>query len=241
MEKRYKKTVLVTGGSRGIGRACCEIFAENGFNVVLNYNKSEKEAYEVCGRYGCFPVKADVSKKAEVERMRELAREKFGDIDILINNAGVARQLLFADIDEEEWDRVFNVNVKGMYLVTHAFLPGMIRKKSGSIVNMSSVWGITGASCEVHYSASKGAVAAFTKALAKEVGLSGVRVNCVAPGMVDTGMNSGFDDEDMRCIYSAIPMKRAASAREIAECVYFLALSEYITGQTLSPNGGMVI
>lgn len=241
MDMIKKKTVLVTGGSRGIGRACCEIFAENGYNVVLNYNKSEKSAFEVCDRWGCFPVKADVTKRADVERMREIVENKFGDTDILINNAGTAGQLLFADIDEEEWDRVFDVNVKGMYLVTHAFLPGMIRRKSGSIINMSSIWGITGASCEVHYSASKGAVIAFTKALAKEIGLSGIRVNCVAPGMTDTGMNAGFDSEDMECIYEMIPMGRAAEPSEIAECVYFLALSGYITGQVISPNGGMVI
>lgn len=233
--------MLVTGGSRGIGRACCELFAEKGYNVVLNYNKNEKFALEICEKCGGFPVKADVTKKADVELMRDAVQEKFGDADILVNNAGVAGQLLFTDIDEEEWDRVFDVNVKGMYLVTHAFLPGMIRKKSGRIINMSSVWGITGASCEVHYSASKGAVIAFTKALAKEVGLSGITVNCVAPGMTDTDMNTGFDSEDMECIYDMIPMGRAANPREIAECVYFLALSGYITGQVISPNGGMVI
>lgn len=236
-----KKTVLVTGGSRGIGRACCELFAECGYNVVLNYNKSESAAFEVCRGYGCFPVKADISEYGDVMRMADAVKDKFGGIDVLVNNAAVSRQLLFSDIDEAEWDRVFNVNVKGTYLVTHAFLPSMIRKKSGKIINISSVWGITGASCEVHYSASKGAVIAFTKALAKEVGLSGITVNCVAPGVVDTDMNAGFDDEDKKYIYDMIPAGRFAAAEEIAQSVYFLAESEYITGQVISPSGGMVI
>ncbi|MCH5186368.1 MAG: SDR family NAD(P)-dependent oxidoreductase [Oscillospiraceae bacterium] len=236
-----KKTVLVTGGSRGIGRACCELFAQKGFNVVLNYNKSGKEAMEICGKYGCFPVRADVSKRSEVEEMSRLVGEKFGYVDVLVNNAGVAKQLLFSDIDEEEWDRVFDTNVKGTYLVTHAFLPGMIHNKRGSIVNISSVWGITGASCEVHYSASKGAVIAFTKALAKEVAPSGISVNCVAPGVIDTEMNSSFGKEDMEYILEDIPSARVGKASEIAECVFFLAHDRYITGQVISPNGGMVI
>ncbi len=238
-----KGTVLVTGGSRGIGRACCEIFAQKGYNVALNYNRSAEEAEEICRKYGCFPVRADISQKNDVDRMARSVHDRFGYVDILINNAGVAGQLLFSDIDEKEWDRVFNVNIKGMYLVTHAFLPDMIHKKNGRIINMSSVWGITGASCEVHYSASKGAVIAFTKALAKECAPSGITVNCIAPGVVDTDMNSGFSNEDMECIYDIIPAGRAARAEEIAECAYFLASdgAEYMTGQVLSPNGGMVI
>lgn len=238
-----KKNVLITGGSKGIGAACCVLFAQKGYNVILNYNKNAARAGEISEKYGCFAVGADISKKSEVSAMADIVHEKFGDIDVLVNNAGVSGRLLFSDIDEDEWDRVFNVNVKGTYLVTRAFLPDMIRKKSGKIINISSVWGMTGASCEVHYSASKGAVIAFTKALAKELAPSGINVNCVAPGVIDTDMNADFDAEDMECIYDMIPVGRIGTPAEVASCVYFLASedSAYLTGQIISPNGGTVI
>jgi len=240
--KNSGKTVLVTGGSKGIGKGCCELFAEKGFNVVLNYRTDDKSAEEMRDRYGCFIVKADISKKCEVDEMCRQVTEKFGGADILINNAGVAGQLLFSDIDEYEWDRIFNTNVKGTYLVTHAFLPYMINKKSGRIINIASVWGITGASCEVHYSASKGAVIAFTKALAKEVALSGITVNCIAPGVIDTDMNKGFTEEDMKYIYDLIPLGKMGTSMDVARCAYFLSCEGgYITGQVISPNGGMLI
>lgn len=234
------KTVLVTGGSGGIGAACCVLFAEKGYNVVMNYNKNADKARELSEKYGCFPVKADITKMDEVCAMTDAAVKRFGHIDVLVNNAGVARQLLFADIDEEEWDRVFNVNVKGMYFAVKSVLPDMIQRKRGSIINISSVWGLTGASCETHYSASKGAVIAFTKALAKETALSGISVNCVAPGVIDTEMNSSFSEEDMEYIYDMIPAGRIGTPEEVAECVYFLAGAGYITGQVISPNGGML-
>jgi 3-oxoacyl-[acyl-carrier protein] reductase len=169
--------------------------------------------------------------------------EKIGDIDILINNAGISRINLFTDISEQEWDDVFDVNIKGMFLVTRAFLPGMIRRKYGKIINISSMWGVTGGSCEVHYSASKAAVIGFTKALAKEEGPSGINVNCIAPGVIETEMNAQLDDEAKRELCEETPLMRLGKPEEIANAALFLAsdAASFITGQVICSDGGITI
>lgn len=241
------QNVLITGASRGIGTACARLFAEKGYRIFINYLKSEDRAETLCRELrekgtDAFTFCADVSDSTQVEKMMSEITSRFGGVDILINNAGIAQQILFSDISEHDWDKMFDVNVKGMYLCTQKALPYMLNKKSGAIVNLSSMWGITGASCEVHYSAAKAAVIGFTKALAKELGPSGIRVNCVAPGAVATEMNSALSDEDIAALCDETPLGKIGAPEEIAKAVYYLAVVDsFTTGQVLSPNGGLVI
>ncbi|MFB5266635.1 elongation factor P 5-aminopentanone reductase [Paenibacillus enshidis] len=240
-------TVLVTGGSRGIGAAIAERFASVGMNVVIHYMKSHEEANEVarrCMNYAgsVMTVTADLRSKEQILRMREKLENHGLKPDILVNNAGISHYGLLSDVSEEEWDDVMAVNVKGTFLCTQAFLPHMISQRYGRIINVSSVWGLSGASCEVLYSSTKGAVNAFTKALAKEAALSGVTVNAVAPGAVDTAMLEHLDPGELAELQEEIPAGRLAKPDEISSLVYFLALPEsgYINGQIISPNGGWV-
>ncbi len=242
------KNVLITGASRGIGAACARQFAQNGFRVLINYHNSFQKAENLChylrnNHCEAHPICADVSDAEQVNAMFDNINSHFGGIDILINNAGIAQQKLFTDITEDEWDAMFQTNVKSMFLCTKQALPHMIHQKSGNIINLSSMWGLTGASCEVHYSASKAAVIGFTKALAKELAPSGIRVNCVAPGAVDTDMNAGLSNEDIALLCEETPLGCIGTAEDIAKAVYFLATegSRFTTGQVLSPNGGLVI
>ena len=246
MEKA--KTVLITGASRGIGRACAFKFAKNGHRVLVNYNKSKAEAEElVCAinESGGFAeaYHADVSNSEQVEKMFSLINERFGGVDVLINNAGIAKTMMFCDVSESDWDEVFDINVKGMFNCTKQALSYMVGKKYGKIVNISSIWGMCGASCEVAYSASKAAVIGFTKALASELGPSGICVNCVAPGVIDTDMNNNLTKEDKDELCAMTPLCRMGSADEVANAVYFLASDEssFVTGQVISPNGGFVV
>lgn len=248
MDALRKRTAIVTGASRGIGAAAAELLAESGYSVVVNYFKSERRAHELCETlarrgFSCAPFKADVSVRGEAFALVAFALDRFGGADILVNNAGIAQQKLFTDITPDEWERMFAVNVDAAYHCTQAVLPYMLRQKSGCIVNVSSIWGMTGASCEVHYSAAKAALIGMTKALAKELGPSGIRVNCVAPGAADTDMNSGLSAEDIGLLCEQIPLGRLGRAREVAECIRFLCSDEatYVTGQVLSPNGGIVV
>lgn len=242
------ETVLVTGASRGIGRAIAKLFAVNGYNVAINYNINKDAADALMNELSTvncnvMTVQADVANKDQVDEMIRRVNERFGTIDILVNNAGIAGQRLFTDISVDEWDRMFDVNVKGMFLCCQAVLHGMINKKSGKIINISSIWGITGASCEVHYSAAKSAIIGFTKALAKELGPSNIHVNCVAPGVIDTDMNSDLDEAAIADLKDQTPLGTIGIAEDIAETVYFLATSKanFITGQIISPNGGFLI
>lgn len=242
------KTVLVTGGSRGIGAAICERFAQEGWKVAVNYNRSKEQADALAKQLvarGCdaYAVRADVSDRAQVDQMVKDVTKRFGKINALVNNAGIAQQKLFSDITDSDWNTMFDVNVKGMYYCCQAVLPGMIHSKSGAIINVSSMWGITGASCEVHYSAAKAAVIGFTKALAKEVGLSGIRVNCVAPGVVATDMNQNLTQQTLDELKEESPLGLIGTPEDIANCIWFLAGEEsrFITGQVISPNGGLVI
>lgn len=237
------KNVLITGGSRGIGKACVYEFIKNGYRVFLNYNKSEKEALRMCSETGAIPVKADVSNSLEVEKAAEFIKENYGGISVLINNAGISQIKLFSDISENDWDNMFNVNIKGMFLITKAFIGDMINKKYGKIINISSMWGETGGSCEVHYSASKSAVIGFTKALAKETGLSGINVNCISPGVINTDMNSELTKEDIASLCKEAPLNRIGTPEEVAKLAIFLSSDEasFITGQVIGINGGLVI
>lgn len=244
-----KKTVLITGASRGIGAACAVYFAQNGYDVGINYIKNDEAAACVlnqvvsAGRRAVL-LKADVSDPAAAGQMVLDAQRVLGSVDVLVNNAGIAKQKLFTDMSFEEWNRMFAVNVGGMFNVVSAVLPQMVHKKRGSIVNVSSVWGICGASCEVHYSASKAAVIGATKALAKELAPSCIRVNCVAPGVIDTDMNQNLSPEDLEALKDETPLGKIGHAMEIAKSIFFLAseeLSSFTTGQVLSPNGGFVI
>lgn len=238
------KTVLVTGGSRGIGRAIVEKFAKENYNVILNYNKSGYAALDIAKQYKNVEIfKADVSSKKDVEAMINFAEEKFGKIDVLINNAGISCTGLLQDLTLDEWNKLFEVNVTGTFLVTKEVLPKMISEKSGKIINISSVWGLVGASMEVAYSASKAAIIGFTKALAKEVGPSNITVNAIAPGIVMTDMVSNLSIEEFEAIRNEIPLGKIGSTEDIANAAFYLAgdNAEYITGQILSPNGGWVI
>lgn len=242
------KTVLITGASRGIGREIARQFALENYNVIINYNKSEDKALALLAEIGsiggtAIAVKADVSSKNEVKNMLEIINEQFGGVDVLVNNAAIASQTLFTDITEAEWDRIFDVNVKGAFNCTQAVLPKMIHNKSGKIINISSIWGITGASCEVHYSATKAALIGFTKSLAKEVGPSGITVNCVAPGVIDTEMNSNLSQETLDSLKEETPLGILGTPKDIANTILFLASDKanFITGQVISPNGGFLI
>ncbi len=240
--------VFITGASRGIGRATAKKFAEEGWQVAIHYHKAQEQALSLMNELreqGCNAMvfQADVSKGAELRAAIALAEQEMGPIEALINNAGIAQQKLFTDVSEEEWDRMFDVTIKSCYHSCQAVLPGMIRRQRGSIVNLSSIWGISGASCEVHYSAAKAAVIGFTKALAQEVGPSHIRVNCVAPGVVRTDMNCNLSEEDYAVLKDETPLEMIGEPEDIAEAIYFLASeqSRFTTGQTLSPNGGFVI
>ena len=238
------KTILVTGGSRGIGRAIVEKFAKEGYNVVLNYNKSEYAALDIAKQYKNVEIfKANVSNPKDVEAMVNFAEEKFKKIDVLVNNAGISSSSLLQDLSLEEWNNLFEVNVTGTFLVTKNILPNMISNKSGKIINISSVWGLVGASMEVAYSASKAAIIGFTKALAKEVGPSGITVNAIAPGIVMTDMVSNLTLDEFEEIRKDIPLERIGETSDISNTAFFLASEEanYITGQVISPNGGWVI
>ncbi|MBS6610481.1 MAG: 3-oxoacyl-ACP reductase FabG [Peptoniphilus harei] len=242
------KTVLITGASRGIGRAIAKRLAYDGYRIIINYNKSEKEAIELEREIrdmgvDAISIKADVSKSKEVTDMFKKISDKFKGVDILINNAGISSYFLFQDIDEEIWDEIFDVNVKGVYNTIHAALPYMLEKHSGKILNMSSIWGIVGGSMESHYSATKGAINALTKSLAQELGYSGITVNAIAPGAVKTSMTGEIGKENLLTLTSEIPMGRLASAEEIAELVSFMISDKnsYMTGQIISPNGGMIV
>lgn len=237
------KTVLITGASRGIGAETARLFSQNGYCVIINYNKSEKKAQSLAEEIGARAICADVSEAGDVKRMFSEIESDFGGVDVLINNAGISQFKMFTDITEEEWDYMFAVDVKSMFNCTKAALPYMIHKKCGKIINISSIWGITGASCEVHYSAAKAAVIGFTKALAKELGPSGINVNCVAPGVIKTDMCASLTEEDIDVLKEETPLERIGTPKDVAETVLFLASSGagFMTGQVISPNGGIVI
>ena len=236
------KNVLVTGGSRGIGAECVRMFSERGYRVFFIYKNSEEKAKKLSDETGALAFCGDISSFDDISKIYGEIK-KHGGADIIVNNAGISQIKVFQDITEEDWDRMFDVNIKGMYVVTHFFVDDMIRLKKGRIINISSMWGETGASCEVHYSASKAAVIGFTKALAKELAPSGITVNCVSPGIIDTDMNSELTDAEKKEFIEEIPLCRMGTAAETAEAVFYLAseAAGYVTGAVLPVNGGTVI
>lgn len=233
------KKALVTGGSGGIGSAVCEALAIEGYYVYIGYSSSREKAEILAGKIGGEPLKIDVSDNESINSAVKIA----GEIDLLVNNAGVSGIDLFTSISAEKRSRIMNVNLVGAMELTRKILPVMINRKSGCIINISSMWGEVGASCEVDYSASKAGLIGFTKALAKEVAPSGIRVNCVSPGFIMTEMNSRFSAEDLEVIREEIPLGIFGEPRHVADTVAFLASkkAEYITGQIIGVNGGMVI
>ena len=242
------KTVLITGASKGIGAATAIMFAQDGYNVVINYNSSAESALLLehsLKENGCSALSymADVSKASDVNRMINDTITKFGKIDVLINNAGVGQQKLFTDITDDDWSKMVGVNLTGTFNCCRAVIPHMVSRKEGCIINTSSIWGMSGASCEVHYSAVKAGIIGMTKALAKELGPSGIRVNCIAPGVINTRMNSNLSVEDLADLADETPLGRIGKTNEVASVSLFLAspAAEFITGQVISPNGGIVI
>jgi 3-oxoacyl-[acyl-carrier protein] reductase len=243
-----QKTVLITGASGGIGRATALLFSQKGYAVALHYHTNQEAAESLCrllmeeGRKA-IAVGADLSDPFEAEAAVAKAENALGPIDVLVNNAGFADQRLFCDISSALWKKMMDVHVNAAFYCTKAVLPSMIRRKSGNIINVSSMWGQVGASCEVHYSTAKAALIGMTKALAKEVGPSGIRVNCVAPGVIATAMLSGFSAEDLQALAEGTPLGRLGTPEDVARAILFLASDEssFITGQVVCPNGGLVI
>ena len=240
------KVVVVTGGSRGIGAQIVKTLANENYKVILNYNNSKEQAEKIQQELleqgkEIEIIKADVSKREETEKLIQFAINKFNKIDILINNAGISQEGLFTDVTEEEWQKIINTNLNSVFYCNQQALKYMIQEQQGCIINISSIWGETGASCEVAYSTTKAAINGMTKALAKEVGPSNIRVNAIAPGIIDTDMNKNLTIEERKQIKEQIPLNKIGKAIDIAKCVKWLVEDEYTTGQIISINGGWYI
>lgn len=237
------KTAIVTGGAKGIGAAVVKRLVREGYKVALCYNNSEEKANEICAGLGenCKAYKLDITDSNAVNTVFDDIEKNFGEIAVLVNNAGIAEQSLFTDITDEMWHGMLETNLSGAFYCSRAVLKYMINRKSGKIVNISSIWGEIGGSCEVHYSAAKAGLIGMTKALAKEVGLSGITVNSVSPGVILTDMTSHFDEETMNELKSETPLNRIGTPEDVAGAVAFLLSSDadFITGQDLAVNGGM--
>ena len=237
-----EKIVFVTGASRGIGREIAEELAQKGYKVIANYNKSREEAEKLQQENKNVEIyKADVSKREEVSKMVQEVIKKYGKIDILINNAGISQEKLFTDVTDEDWNTMINNNLYSVFCVTQEVLPNMLSRKQGCIINISSIWGMVGASCETIYSVAKAGIDGMTKSLAKELGLSNIRVNSIAPGCIDTDMNKNLTEQEIQDLEQEIPLGKIGKTIDIAKCVNWLIEDEYTTGQVISINGGWVI
>ena len=237
------KVVIVTGGSRGIGANICENLASEGFRVILNYNKSEKHAIDIQTELAEKEVnidifKADVSKRNEAKALVDFAIQKYGRIDVLINNAGISQIKMFTDLSDEDWQNMIQTNLTACFYTSQEAAKYMINQKEGCIINISSIWGSVGASCEVHYSAAKAGLDGMTKALAKELGLSNIRVNSIAPGFIKTEMNAELTEEEVQNVVQEIPLQRVGYPQSITKCVKWLIEDDYTTGQVIGVNGG---
>ncbi len=237
------KNVLITGGSRGIGRAIVETFVKAGYKVAFTYKNSESEALKLADATGALALRADSSCEGDVINAVNTAKEINGSIDILVNNAGVSETGLLTDLSLERWNDIFATNVNGLFLYSKYIIPQMLNKKQGRIISISSIWGLVGASCEVAYSASKAAVIGFGKALAKELGPSGITVNTIAPGVISTDMNSALSESDIVALKEETPLMRIGCASDVAATALFLASegASFITGEVINVSGGFVI
>ncbi len=240
------KVVIVTGASRGIGRNIAYNLAVDGFKVIANYNNSEKQALELKNNLEENGIeidifKADVSKREQVLKLIDFVINKYNRIDVLINNAGIAQEKLFTEITEEDFEKMIKTNLYSAFYTTQEAVRYMIKEHRGCIINISSIYGITGGSCEVHYSMSKAGIDGMTKALAKELGPSNIRVNSIAPGAIDTEMNGNLSEEDWNSIIDETPLMKKGNPIDITRCVKWLIEDEFTTGQVISPNGGLVI
>lgn len=243
---RINKVILVTGGSRGIGASIVKLLASEGYKVVLNYNQSksaaEKIKQELLKQGKEIEIfRADVSKREEVRKLIQFTIEKYHKIDVLINNAGIAQEKLFTQITDEDWDKMIQTNLNSVFYCTQEAVLHMLANQEGSIINISSIWGVTGGSCEVHYSVAKAGIDGMTKALAKELGPSHIRINSIAPGAIDTDMNKNVTEEEWKELKEEIPLQSIGKTRDIAKCAKWLIEDEYTTGQVISVNGGWYI
>ena len=234
--------ILVTGASRGIGREVAKKLASQGNKVIANYNKSEEQAQSLQKENQNIDIyKADVSKREEVKKMVETIINKYGKIDVLINNAGISESKLFTDVSDADWQNIINTNLYSAFCTTQEVVTNMIHNQNGCIINISSIWGIVGASCETVYSIAKAGMDAMTKSLAKELGPSNIRVNSIAPGIIDTDMNKNLSKQEIDEIKQEIPLERIGNTLDIAKCVQWLIEDQYTTGQIISINGGWTI
>lgn len=237
------KVIIVTGASKGIGKEISKELAKKGNTIIANYNKSEKEIKELQQELEKQNIKidiykADVTKREEATNLVKYTIQKYGKIDVLINNAGISQIKEFTQITDEDWNNMINTNLNSVFYMSQEACHNMIHNKKGCIINISSIWGITGASCEVHYSVSKAGVDALTKALAKELGPSNIRVNSIAPGIINTEMNAHLSEEEKQNIEEEIPLEKIGKSIDIERCVEWLIKDEYTTGQVISINGG---
>ena len=239
----FMQTVLITGGSRGIGKAMVELFSKEGYRVAFTYKSSENEAKILAEKTGALAIRADSANESEVIDAVRSATDALGCIDCLINNAGISSFSLFTDLTLEEWERCLRVNLTGAFIYSKAVIPGMVSRKNGSIINISSMWGLVGSSCEVHYSTAKAALIGMTKALAKELGPSGIRVNAIAPGVISTDMNRSLDDQSMKALLEETPLMKIGLPNDVARAALFLAgeNASFITGEIMNVSGGFVI
>lgn len=234
------KTVLITGGSRGIGRACVHAFVRDGWQVAFTYHSSADAAQTLEQTCGVLAIRADAADDAAVRRCVAQVHSVYGAIDAVVCNAGIAEQKMFQDLDDADWQHMLDINLMGGVRTIRAVLPDMLHRKAGSIVTVSSIWGKTGASCESHYAASKAALIALTQSLALELGPSGIRANCVVPGVIDTEMNAGHSVETLCQLAEETPLARLGTPEDVAESILFLSgeCASFITGQTLGVTGG---
>ena len=241
--ERMMKTVLITGGSRGIGREMVRLFAKMGYSVAFTYKSSDDLAQSLADETGALAICADSASEADVTRAVESTIAKFGKIDCLINNAAISSFSVFTDLTLEDWNNTLAINLTGAFLYSKKVIPDMLKRKQGRIINISSIWGITGSSCEVHYSVAKAGLIGMTKALAKELGPSGITVNAIAPGVIDTDMNKQLTDDDIKALCDDTPLMRIGTVTDVARAALFLASdsADFITGDVLNVSGGFVI
>lgn len=240
------KVVIITGASRGIGREITETLAKKGYIIIANYNKSEKQMKELKDKLSEEEInidiyKADVSKREDTKKLVEYTIKKYKKIDVLINNAGISEFKEFTQITDNDWNNMINTNLNSVFYMTQEAIKSMIKNKKGCIINISSIWGLIGASCECHYSVSKAGIDAITKSLAKELGPSNIRINSIAPGIINTEMNKHLEEKELKEITQEIPLEKIGKAKDIEKCVEWLIEDEYTTGQIISINGGWAI